>query len=269
MSEFDFRAAREAIYDSDLSIYAKAVLVQLVEHMPNCRPSVARIAKRGSMSTDQAMDEIKFLEALGVIVVKRRPGVRSEYGLVDGWQAVLPVDTSHQSLPATRGQEPPPPLDTSQGTPGHQPPPPVAPSHPKQEVKQNRKQEVKQRSRARATTPKSAAVSRKKPKTDPPETLSPTDATLRWAERYGRNWQNDWEDCRNWHLKNGVQAADWQAALRTWMKKAPGFEASRVALRGPRKAPPQQHGRDEHIEDGSWLDDEPPKPKLAVVGGSR
>jgi hypothetical protein len=58
----------------------------------------------------------------------------------------------------------------------------------------------------------------------PPDPFEPTEATLRCATKYKRDWKDDWESCVDHHLKKGNPICDWQAALRTWMKMAPGFE---------------------------------------------
>lgn len=71
--------------------------------------------------------------------------------------------------------------------------------------------------------------------TDPPEPFVPTEATVRCAEKYGRKWESDWDDCRDHHLKKGNPICDWQAALRTWMKMAPKFEQSGLFASKPEK----------------------------------
>lgn len=67
--------------------------------------------------------------------------------------------------------------------------------------------------------------SRKKQPVEPPDQFVPSDATRRCAEKYSRNIELDWEECRDWHLKKGSSICDWQATLRTWMSRANGFTA--------------------------------------------
>jgi hypothetical protein len=53
-----------------------------------------------------------------------------------------------------------------------------------------------------------------------PDILEPTDATLAVAQECGREWRRDWESLRDWALAKGELKADWQAALRGWMRRS-------------------------------------------------
>lgn len=86
---FDFRGARGAVYDSGLSCATKAVLVQIIEHQPQCRPSVPRLAGLTSLSERQVTREIARLEQSGIIAVIRRPGRPCVYRLPEDWKAQL------------------------------------------------------------------------------------------------------------------------------------------------------------------------------------
>jgi hypothetical protein len=63
-------------------------------------------------------------------------------------------------------------------------------------------------------------------KTRAPESLVASEATLRTAVKFNRDWQLDWESCRDWAWSKGETRADWQATLRTWMKKASEYKQS-------------------------------------------
>ena len=62
----------------------------------------------------------------------------------------------------------------------------------------------------------------------------------RWAERFapevalhlGRHWGQ----CRDWHLANGIQRANWEATFRNWLRKAEEFEREHQARVRGKKA---------------------------------
>jgi len=64
----------------------------------------------------------------------------------------------------------------------------------------------------------------KKPQTDPPERLSEIEKRrLRiWCEehypQYVKRLGKIWIECRDWHLKRGEQAANWEAGFRSWVR---------------------------------------------------
>ena len=156
MSEFDFRGARDLVYDSALSANSKSVLIQVIEHMPNARPSVARIAARTSLCERQVRRELLKLQRLGILLVEKRDGTRSVYHLIDGWNTELPLTNSHPCQSVTPDTESPhpglsvtPPRTNSPLTPDCE--------SPEAGKKQKVKQEGKQRgTRVRATPPKRA-----------------------------------------------------------------------------------------------------------------
>lgn len=53
-----------------------------------------------------------------------------------------------------------------------------------------------------------------------PESIEPTEATLRVAEECGRDYRRDFDRMRDWSLGKGAKKVDWQAALRNWMRQA-------------------------------------------------
>lgn len=263
MGSFDYVAARESVYTSGLNIYARGVLMQIIEHMPNARPGVDRIATRAAMSRDQVMDEIKTLESLGILIVRRNVGRPSDYTLATNWQNLLPRCRGNRERTVTSGHQPPvdighqwtvatTPVDTSHGGSGRQPPLPVDASHPKQEVKQEDKQEGSRETRAKAPPAKTTARTKSKP----PEAFEPTEATLIVAAETCRDWRTDWAQCRDWALGKGELKADWQATLRNWMRESARRETTRS---GPKKvAAPQMHlAEGVEANEPSWLDELP------------
>lgn len=76
--------------------------------------------------------------------------------------------------------------------------------------------------------------------TQAPESIEPTEATLAVANATGRDWREDWRECRDWARGGGKLKHDWQATLRNWMTRA----ARDHGPSKPRQAAP-----------------EPPKPK--------
>ena len=98
---FDFRGAREAIYLSALGPYERAVLTQIVEHQPNARPSVRRIAARAGISERRAQYALRQIELAGVIRVKRGGGRGnpSAYYLRPGWEQIAVRGKGAQRAP--------------------------------------------------------------------------------------------------------------------------------------------------------------------------
>lgn len=78
---YDYRAARESIFASDLPGSLKLVALALVEHMPNCRPSVTTLAAKCGVERKTALRSLARLERLNVIAIERQSGARSAYTL--------------------------------------------------------------------------------------------------------------------------------------------------------------------------------------------
>ena len=276
MTDFDFRAAREAVYTSGLDIYTRGVLMQIIDHMPMARPSVERIASRSAMSRDQVMREIKALESMGVLVVVRQFGKPSNYTLTNDWMSRIqgvpanetscpeqPVADSNQSLPAT------PPVATSHGGSGYQPPPPVATSHTKQEIKQEDKQEGKQRETRRRATPTPAARSGI---FFLPADWQPTEEQLAYAaenrvadlQALLAKFKTDCA-CGRKPSKNAASVS-FDGIFWTYLRNEVKWAAERTAKGiGPRKTIEPQRGVDDHVSRGSLDDFEPPPSGSKVV----
>ena len=66
-------------------------------------------------------------------------------------------------------------------------------------------------------------------KTLPPDRLMPEqrERIRAWVQEKCPQYESrigyHWQECRDWHLKNGVDAVDWEAAFRMWLRKAAEF----------------------------------------------
>ena len=83
----------------------------------------------------------------------------------------------------------------------------------------------------------------RKQKTQPPEILSELErrriqawAKVRYPKLRARDLREHWEQCRDWHLANGVERVNFEASFRTWLRNAAKFAAQEAADRG-REAP--------------------------------
>ena len=83
-------------------------------------------------------------------------------------------------------------------------------------------------------------------KSECPESIEPTEATLAVAASTGRNWRSDLASMRDWALAKGERKVDWQAALRGWMRRAseqaPRGQGGNV---GRQVKPPQPNAEDD------------------------
>jgi hypothetical protein len=116
----------------------------------------------------------------------------------------------------------------------------------------------------------------KKPQTDPPERLSEIERRRisQWCEtRCPRNIERLntlWQQCRDWHLKHGEQAANWEAAFRMWIRlqakiDARGEEQQSGGYRRPQIGS-RELPRDPGVRSGTL---EPiAQPILQLIGGS-
>jgi hypothetical protein len=78
-TDYDFIAARWAIFDAPIPGPLKLVALVLVEHMPNCHPSVSKIASMCGTERKTAIRALARLERMGVISVERRNGALNQY----------------------------------------------------------------------------------------------------------------------------------------------------------------------------------------------
>lgn len=86
---YDYRAAREAIAVSDLPPIQRLVLLQLVEHMPHCSPSITRLAQRTGCCERTVRSSLSSLEHAGWLRVTRRFGTRSSYDITPASPAAV------------------------------------------------------------------------------------------------------------------------------------------------------------------------------------
>ena len=74
----------------------------------------------------------------------------------------------------------------------------------------------------------------KEPETKAPEILTEREWTLAAAWAAGQappisaaDLAGRWDECRDWHLKNGITRCDWYATLRSWVRKGREFQKER------------------------------------------
>jgi hypothetical protein len=101
MTSFDFIAARGSIFEAPIPGPLKLVALVLVEHMPNCHPSVSKIASMCGVERKTAIRALARLERLGVISVERRNGALNAYAFrpVPLWR----TGTSEVPVPESNG----------------------------------------------------------------------------------------------------------------------------------------------------------------------
>jgi hypothetical protein len=61
---------------------------------------------------------------------------------------------------------------------------------------------------------------RRKPRTALPEDFQPNERAIELAKGYGLNIHKEMAAFRDFHMANGSVFKDWQAAFRTWLRKA-------------------------------------------------
>ena len=143
----DFRAVRDAIWQSDLPPSHRLIALRMVEHLPNMRPSTASLAEHCGLSTDTVQRCIADLEEWGCLRVTRAKGTRSKYEFTGTWafeveslDAVLDADQPHHAASGAE-QLAAPCGDTSRTMRQ----PPAAPCGPKQSSKADKKAVVRTR----------------------------------------------------------------------------------------------------------------------------
>lgn len=270
MSEFDYCAAREAVYESALSVYGKAVLVQLIEHLPTCRPGLPRLCRRTSLSKMQVIREIHALEDLACVQVTRVAGLGNYYHLADDWMSRLPVVAADHPSPVVTSHSQLP-VSTSDGTGNSQLPDQSLPGTgtgnsqlPKaRSISKKRSRKGKQEG-ARATPTRSAVSFL-------PDGWKPSEEHLAYATEHSvgldelvKKFKADVAGGRK-PSKNAA-AVSFDGIFWTYLRNDVKWAAERAARSGPYKAPPVQRERDEHVERGSWLDEpEPPKGNVVAL----
>lgn len=114
---FDYRGAREAVFDSDLPGPLRLVVLAVIESMPNAEPSVALLAKRCGVERKTVLRAIARLELTAVLAVDRSNGRRSRYVLRDPseWRSFPPRSTP-QAVPHIGTGDDSVPVPESHGT---------------------------------------------------------------------------------------------------------------------------------------------------------
>jgi len=111
----------------------------------------------------------------------------------------------------------------------------------------------------------------KKPQTDPPERLSKIEREriARWCvgsyPQYLQGLGRLWHQCRDWHLKYGVQAVNWEAAFRAWIRKEDEIQSRCGSTNWETRRP--QVGSSELPQESGPRSNEM-QPVLRLIGGS-
>ena len=90
---------------------------------------------------------------------------------------------------------------------------------------------------------------KRKPTTDPPWELSELEKKriakfiVEKYPQFSRNKKGAlmWEQCRDWHLSNGVQRANWEATFRNWVRKQAEFKQAEGHRQN--REMPQEYGQ--------------------------
>lgn len=89
--------------------------------------------------------------------------------------------------------------------------------------------------------PPIAQKRKRRVETEPPEFLAISIATESLANKLGRVVESDWFECRDWYLSKGKRMVDWNATLRTWMKKSIEYSREKQSTCPDRIQFTQQH----------------------------
>ncbi len=75
---------------STLTAREKLTLIALLDHWPDCRPSLVRLAAYTSTSRRRVIDQLQALAHRGIISIERRPNTSNRYHLQPGWENHVP-----------------------------------------------------------------------------------------------------------------------------------------------------------------------------------
>lgn len=95
------------VFESALPLNERIVMLALIDHLPNCMPSVSRLEQWTQLSRRAVFRALSALEALGLIDVRKSSGAQNSYridltrlpGVTGATQALVP--DSHRCLPDT------------------------------------------------------------------------------------------------------------------------------------------------------------------------
>lgn len=113
----DFLALNRAVFESSVSLAEQSLLLALIDHLPDCRPSTTRLMARSKLSRSTLFRALASLEAMGVVSCKAQPGKPSMYSID---VSKLPTRVTVTPLPVSEGDGYPCQADT----------PPVSHRHP-------------------------------------------------------------------------------------------------------------------------------------------
>lgn len=87
-----------AVFKSTLPLHERIVLLALIDHLPNCMPSVSRLEQWTQLSRRAVFRALSALEGLGLIEVRKSSGAQNSYrldltklpGMTGATQALVP-----------------------------------------------------------------------------------------------------------------------------------------------------------------------------------
>lgn len=228
----NFLEAFRAVFESRLALAQQSVLIVLIDHMPDCRPSVPRIAARAKVSEREVFRVIAELEAMGVVEILRSPGRPSSYRIsVDKLRSQ--TNTPDAGSPLTQGHPCPTvsqPLTEGQGTPDVRSP---------KGTKEGSNEELVSAAPAPSTDerPKPPKAARPRGWRVVPKDWQPNAAHRAKAEALGVDLELEVAKFQEWEFKEDRSDAD--LAFHRWLRNAPSF-AKRNPVAQPQSAQSEQ-----------------------------
>lgn len=222
----EYRNLRDAVWarawDGGLDCHELLVALRLVEHWPRVFPGEATLVRWTRLSESTVRRALRKLEQARVIRTIRTPGRGNEYEFLDSEGAPIKV----RSLgPTPVPQTAAPVRETAPPVPQTGPPPVPQTAEADPDLKQIR--EADQGSCV-ARKPRGA------PKTTVPEDFTPNAGCITLAREHGVSLELELPQFIDHHAKNASRFADWQAAMRTWIRNAPRFGGAARRLAGGR-----------------------------------
>lgn len=222
----EYRNLRDAVWalawEGVLDHIELLVALRLVEHWPRIFPGESTLVRWTRLSESSVRRALRRLEQEGIIRTLRNPGRGNGYEFLDNEGIPIKVGRLGQTpVPQTAApvRETAPPVPQT----GPTPVPQTAEADP--DLKQTREAGkgscVARRSRANL-------------KTELPEDLVPNASCLTLARERGVDLEWEMPQFIDHHRKNASRFADWQAAIRTWIRNAKSFGVSARGLGGPR-----------------------------------
>lgn len=221
--------AIRAVFRAELTTQEKITLLALLDHFPDCRPSLTRLSQWTSISRRRVIDQLQSLEERGIVTPERRRGMTNRYRLADGWERFLPCSGGDVASPAHDVE-----LVTERHPTGD-----VASPHQGRGVTSTgdvASPKATKEATKGSKQGKRSGTSSSKRWTRVPDSWTPTEGHQELATELGVNLQAELPKFRDHEF--GKPKSDADACFRTWLRNAKEF------ARGPRNARPRQpnHG---------------------------